>query len=171
MSASTRPSPPAKSFSPAYPLPVPFGWFAVAWSDEVAVGETRAAYALDRHLVLWRDQAGVASLDLVNASAKLAGWRFTLSQDPAAHNLSDRFHAQLECVLAGREPAPPEPLTCPTCDAALPPGTDECPTCAREIHTPPSTWTLLRLWRFAKPYKGQLLAGFLLTLASTAATR
>ncbi|WP_300435984.1 ABC transporter ATP-binding protein [Zoogloea sp.] len=117
-----------------------------------------------------RDQAGVASLDLVNASAKLAGWRFTLSQDPAAHNLADRFHAQLECVLAGREPAPPEPLTCPTCDAALPPGTDECPTCAREIHTPPSTWTLLRLWRFAKPYKGQLLAGFLLTLASTAAT-
>ena len=117
-----------------------------------------------------RDQAGVASLDLVNASAKLAGWRFTLSQDPAAHNLSDRFHAQLECVLAGREPAPPEPLTCPTCDAPLPPGTDECPTCAREIHTPPSTWTLLRLWRFAKPYKGQLLAGFLLTLASTAAT-
>ena len=52
----------------------------------------------------------------------------------------------------------------------LPAGTDECPTCAREIHTPPSTWTLFRLWRFARPYKGQLLAGFLLTLASTAAT-
>ncbi len=29
---------------------------------------------------------------------------------------------------------------------------------------------LLRLWRFAKPYKGMLLAGFLLTLAATAAT-
>jgi ATP-binding cassette subfamily B protein len=29
---------------------------------------------------------------------------------------------------------------------------------------------LLRLWRFAKPYKGQLFAGFALTLASTAAT-
>ena len=43
-----------------YPLPVPFGWFAVAWSDEVAMGEARAAYALDRHLVLWRDEDGVA---------------------------------------------------------------------------------------------------------------
>jgi ATP-binding cassette subfamily B protein len=73
-------------------------------------------------------------------------------------------------VLAGRQPTPPEPLTCPTCDAPLPPGTDECPTCAREIHTPPSTWTLFRLWRFARPYRGQLLAGFLLTLLSTAAT-
>ena len=36
-------------------------------------------------------------------------------------------------------------------------------------HTPPSTWTLFRLWRFAKPYKWRLLAGFLLTLGSTAA--
>ncbi|MGD9788825.1 MAG: ABC transporter ATP-binding protein, partial [Sulfuricellaceae bacterium] len=47
---------------------------------------------------------------------------------------------------------------------------DECPVCNNEIHTPPSTWTLFRLWRFAKPYNKQLLAGFLLTLASTAAT-
>ncbi len=117
-----------------------------------------------------RDHAGVASLELVDAHARLGGWRFTLAQDPAARNLSDRFQAQMECVLAGREPTPPEPLTCPTCDAPLPPGTDECPTCAREIHTPPSTWTLFRLWRFAAPYKGQLLAGFLLTLVATAAT-
>jgi ATP-binding cassette subfamily B protein len=35
---------------------------------------------------------------------------------------------------------------------------------------PPSTWVLFRLWRFARPYRLQLLAGFLLTLASTAAT-
>jgi ATP-binding cassette, subfamily B, bacterial len=117
-----------------------------------------------------RDHAGVASLELVDASARLGGWRFTLAQDPAARNLSDRFLAQMECVLAGREPTPPEPLNCPTCDAPLPPGSDECPTCAREIHTPPSTWTLFRLWRFAAPYKGQLLAGFLLTLVATAAT-
>jgi ATP-binding cassette subfamily B protein len=34
----------------------------------------------------------------------------------------------------------------------------------------PSTWTLLRLWRFARPYRWQLFMGFALTLASTAAT-
>jgi ATP-binding cassette subfamily B protein len=37
------------------------------------------------------------------------------------------------------------------------------------VHTPPSTWTLFRLWRFARPYRGQLLAGFGLTLLGTAA--
>ena len=37
------------------------------------------------------------------------------------------------------------------------------------MSAPPSTWTLLRLWRFAKPYKWRLFAGFLLTLGSTAA--
>ena len=35
---------------------------------------------------------------------------------------------------------------------------------------PPSTASLFRLWRFARPYRGQLLLGFILTLASTAAT-
>ncbi len=39
-----------------------------------------------------------------------------------------------------------------------------------ELQTPPSTWVLLRLGRFAKPYRKQLIAGFLLTLVSTAAT-
>jgi len=62
-----------------------------------------------------------------------------------------------------------QPL-CPTCWVPLPPDQDECPACSSENLTPPSTWTLLRLWRFAKPYKGQLFAGFALTLASTAAT-
>ena len=47
---------------------------------------------------------------------------------------------------------------------------DECPVCSREQHAPLSTWGLFRLWRFAKPYQWRLLAGFLLTLASTAAT-
>ncbi|HNO87607.1 MAG TPA: ABC transporter ATP-binding protein, partial [Rhodocyclaceae bacterium] len=117
-----------------------------------------------------RDHAGVAALELMDDGGRLAGWRFTLAQDPAARNLADRFHAQLDCVLSGRAPTPPEPLTCPTCDAPLPPGTDECPTCAREIHTPPSTWTLFRLWRFARPYKSQLLSGFILTLLATGAT-
>jgi ATP-binding cassette subfamily B protein len=140
----------------------------IAWDQSARAWthwEFRAGLAL-RH----RDHGGVATLELVDAARKLAGWRFTLSQDPAAVHLADRFRARLECVLAGQEPPPPEPMVCPTCDAALPPGTDECPTCAREIHTPPSTWTLFRLWRFARPYKNQLLLGFVLTLCATAAT-
>ena len=37
-----------------------------------------------------------------------------------------------------------------------------------KTHPPPSTWVLLRLGRFAHPYRGQLFLGFALTLASTA---
>src|SRR5690606_714194 len=39
-----------------------------------------------------------------------------------------------------------------------------------ETPAPPSTAVLFRLWRFARPYRLQLLLGFVLTLASTAAT-
>ena len=38
------------------------------------------------------------------------------------------------------------------------------------MHTPPSTWTFSHLWRFARPYRGQLLTGFVLTLLGTAAS-
>ena len=59
--------------------------------------------------------------------------------------------------------------TCPTCNATLPGGGESCPACERELHAPPSTWVLLRLWRFARPYRWQLLLGITLMLGSTAA--
>ena len=73
-------------------------------------------------------------------------------------------------LAPGAAAASDDMALCPFCDTLLPTDSDECPTCARELHTPPSTWVLLRLWRFARPYQWQLLSGFLLTLASTAAT-
>jgi ATP-binding cassette subfamily B protein len=42
--------------------------------------------------------------------------------------------------------------------------------CFEKDQAPTPTWTLFKLWRFARPYRGQLLLGFVLTLASTAAT-
>ncbi len=116
------------------------------------------------------DHGGVGTLELVDREGRLAFWRYTLAEDIAVHRLIDHFQQQLETRLTGRPPEPVTEAACPTCKAPLPPGEEECPICAREIHTPPSTWTLLRLWRFARPYKGQLLAGFILTLAATAAT-
>jgi phenylpropionate dioxygenase-like ring-hydroxylating dioxygenase large terminal subunit len=41
-----------------YPFPLPVGWFAVAESPDVGVGQTKAAYYFDTHLVLWRDESG-----------------------------------------------------------------------------------------------------------------
>jgi ATP-binding cassette subfamily B protein len=116
------------------------------------------------------DHAGVGALELLDAHARLARWRYTLGQNVAALKVVDQFERQLESLVSGQPVALHDATLCPKCKAPLPAGEDECPICTREIHAPPSTWTLFRLWRFARPYRGQLLAGFLLTLASTAAT-
>jgi ATP-binding cassette subfamily B protein len=120
--------------------------------------------------LLHHDHAGVGSLELHDDTARLACWRYTLGQNVAALRLIDHFEQQRDSRLSGRPVAQETGTVCPQCKAPLEPDQEECPVCSREIHTPPSTWTLFRLWRFAKPYGKPLLAGFLLTLASTAAT-
>ena len=117
------------------------------------------------------DHAGVGQLELVDASARLASWRFTLAQNLHAARLLDQFQAQLHSTLSGTPPALPDSNQCPSCKALLEPDQEECPVCTKVIHTPPSTWTLFRLWRFARPYRGQLAGGFLLMLLGTAASQ
>ncbi|KAA3652647.1 MAG: ABC transporter ATP-binding protein [Proteobacteria bacterium] len=125
--------------------------------------------APDQHLHL-HDLAGVGTLALHDDSARLAVWRFTLTQNPSALRLVRRFEQIRAALREGRAPGPAPVVHCAQCNAPLPPDEDDCPACAATIDQPPSTWTLFRLWRFARPYKGQLLAGFLLTLAATGAT-
>jgi ATP-binding cassette subfamily B protein len=115
------------------------------------------------------DHAGVGHLELVDAQGLLAGWRFTLGQNLHAIRVVDAFTEQVKSVETGQPVVPPEQHTCPSCKAPLEPDQEECPICTKVLHTPPSTWTLFRLWRFAMPYRGQLLLGFILMLASTAA--
>ena len=122
------------------------------------------------------DHAGVGTLELheldVTSSKRLASWRFTLGTNVQALRLV-RLFAQQQAARPGAattSAATDDLPLCPECDLPLPPDSDECPACARKVHTPPSTWVLFRLWRFARPYRFQLLSGFLLTLASTAAT-
>jgi nitrite reductase/ring-hydroxylating ferredoxin subunit len=43
-----------------WPWPVPFGWFAVAWVDEVLPGQITPRRLFGTDTVLWRDEAGVA---------------------------------------------------------------------------------------------------------------
>ncbi|WKB54064.1 ABC transporter ATP-binding protein [Eleftheria terrae] len=118
-----------------------------------------------------QDHAGVGRLELHDSQARLACWRYTLRHHAEALQLIDRFEAQLAGLACG---TPPDEATqdacCPSCKAPLEPDEDECSVCHRETQPPPSTWTLLRLWRFARPYRGQLAAGFALTLGSTGAT-
>ncbi|MDN5752458.1 MAG: ABC transporter ATP-binding protein/permease [Nitrosospira sp.] len=121
------------------------------------------------------DQSGIGSLELLDPNSLLARWRYTLGSDAAAARVIEHFTQQLDCRVTGVPPPPPPPAQalCPQCqrilEAPLLPGQEACAVCTGEIHTPPSTWTLFRLWRFAKPYKWRLLAGFLLALGSTTA--
>ncbi len=117
-----------------------------------------------------RDHSGVGSLELFDENGRLAIWRYTLGGDIAAGRLIDQFDRQLEFHLTGQLPPQPPQALCPNCETPLLAGQEECPVCSKEIHTPPSTWTLFRLWRFAQPYRWKLLTGFILSLASTAAT-
>ncbi|MFD1709501.1 ABC transporter ATP-binding protein [Ottowia sp. GY511] len=108
------------------------------------------------------DHAGVGALALRDSDGQLAVWRFTLGQNPAALRLLNQFEAlQADPAAAA--------LATPALAADLPAALIEDGDTAVE-DKPPSTWTLFRLWRFAHPYRWQLLAGFLLTLAATAAT-
>jgi ATP-binding cassette, subfamily B, bacterial len=120
-----------------------------------------------------RDHAGVGSLDLVDPKGLLARWFFSLGRNVAVLRWIAQFEQAIERL--GQQPKTEvlggeEVLHCPSCQASLPPDSESCPVCSRELHSPPSTWVLLRLGQFAKPYRGKLILGFLLTLASTAAT-
>lgn len=43
-----------------YPFTMPVGWFAVAETVDLEVGQTKAIYYFATHLVLWRDEKGEA---------------------------------------------------------------------------------------------------------------
>ncbi|MCQ1548132.1 MAG: ABC transporter ATP-binding protein/permease [Candidatus Accumulibacter phosphatis] len=125
----------------------------------------RAGLSLSR-----RDHSGVGTLELCDENSLLAHWRYTLGADITAGRLIEHFTRQLSFRVTGIMPPPSSVALCPKCETPLLEGQEECPACSKEIHEPPSTWTLLRLARFARPYRGQLLTAFVLSLLTTAAT-
>ena len=126
----------------------------------------QAGLRLEHH-----DHAGVGHLQLQDPHGQLAHWRFTLGHNLNALRLVDQFNAHHNSALSGVPVPVPALALCPSCKAPLDPEAEECPVCTKVVHTPPSTWTLLRLWRFARPYRGQLLWGFVLMLLGTAASQ
>jgi len=103
--------------------------------------------------LLLADHSGVGTLDLIGPEGRLARWRYTLASQANALRLLKLFGQRADAVAEA------------TADAID--GDEPADT---ELQTPPSTWVLLRLGRFAKPYRKQLFLGFFLTLLSTAAT-
>jgi ATP-binding cassette subfamily B protein len=111
----------------------------------------RAGLRLNRH-----DHAGVGHLELMDDRGRLAHWCYTLGQNLQAARLAEQVQRFLDSLRTG-EPPPPPAAKAGLIDAEPAPA-------------PVSTWNLLRLWRFARPYKGQLLLGFVLMLLGTAAS-
>jgi ATP-binding cassette subfamily B protein len=109
------------------------------------------------------DHAGVATLDWRVDDALLARWEFRLGLQSTALGLLAAWQRWREGDHAARS------AFCRSCGIEVPVGVKICETCT-EDGQPPSTLTLLRLWRFARPYRSRLLLGFLLTLVATAAT-
>ena len=89
------------------------------------------------------DHAGVGSLELLNATQRLAVWRFTLRHNMQALFLQDLLNQR----CSGHTQS-----TVPLSEAVT-----------EEEHQGVQSWGLLRLWRFAKPYQNQLFLGLGLT--------
>ncbi len=133
-------------------------------------GQQYRDYPYHEDLTIQRhDHGGVGRIELFDVDVRLACWFYTLAHNVQAARFVKQFERQRTSFISGIAASSVAPECCPDC---LTPLTDQgaCPFCSDTVNMPPSTWTLFRLWRFAKPYQWQLLAGFLLMLASTAAT-
>ncbi|OIR11381.1 putative ABC transporter ATP-binding protein [mine drainage metagenome] len=117
-----------------------------------------------------QDHAGIGSIGLFDGGTRLGCWRYTMAHGADATRFVRQFEQALNGLQGGHPAGVAQPRLCPLCLAPLAPDQEECAYCDIEAEAPPSSWVLLRLWRFARPYRWQLLAGFLLMLASTAAT-
>ncbi len=116
--------------------------------------------------LLHGDHAGAGSLELFDDQGRLAQWRFTL-----AHNADAlRLQSQFEQAMAAFNAPGQAPTTGSTQPIASPESDPSSAEDEEEADGPASTLSLLRLWRFAKPYQGPLFLGFLLTLAATGAS-
>lgn len=45
-----------------FPMPIPFGWFHVAYSDELEVGQSKPIHYFGHEMVLFRDESGQAQV-------------------------------------------------------------------------------------------------------------
>ena len=136
------------------------------------LGKTIGEWEFGQHAYLQQyDHAGIGHLKLLEAEQQLQVWHHTLALNLAVNQFKEQFKNRSNLELV--EPiaiGPNREICCPNCQSPLLPNQEECLVCDPENEIPPSTWTLFKLWRFAKPYQSQLILGFILTLLSTGAT-
>jgi ATP-binding cassette subfamily B protein len=117
-----------------------------------------------------RDHAGLGTIELFKNGVRLGVWQHTLGMTPAVQRLTEAFVACQTLLIDPTARIDAAPAGCPTCGTPFAPDQEECAVCSGEAQGPNNGWALLRLVRFAQPYKLPLIVGFILTLLSTAAT-
>ncbi len=137
-----------------------------------------ARTARDEHWQAWycqqdmklsyQDHAGICNIELSDTNSRLARWYCTLDKQQAIDQLITSF-TQLTNIIDTRIGLPAKEITEQIDGVSDVASSENESAPLHDAAAPPSTWTLFRLWRFAKPYKWQLFTGFMLMLGSTAA--
>lgn len=152
---------------------------ALYWDDSTyllvqknAVGISRTWPVTKDSYFKLTDHAGVGHLSFFSSTELVQAWHFTLEFNSLVMQFKDEFEQRetLHLQLQTHQSEPQERAICPICASQIPANQVECLVCDPETEIPPSTLTLFKLWRFAKPYRSNLLLGFILTILSTAAT-
>ncbi len=72
-------------------LPLPFGWFMMAYSDELSIGEVKPVHYFGQELVLWRGEDGKARM--IDAYCKHLGAHLGYGGRVKGNALECPFHA------------------------------------------------------------------------------
>ncbi|HTQ40493.1 MAG TPA: ABC transporter ATP-binding protein [Pirellulales bacterium] len=115
------------------------------------------------------DQAAVGTLELCDATSRLASWRYTAARSAFAR----RLESQCAAIQSQRGKLSTEvvvlPTVCPSCGAIITSSDGICAACA-PVAPPAPVSSLFRLFAFAKPRALMVVLGLLLTFAGTAAS-
>ena len=131
--------------------------------------QSTLTYALDPQTRFRsKDHAGLGKLELVNASGRVAIWRYTISRAEGVRRIIDRLDALQRGLPIATAAAPSTEHECPLCGAPFDPQLTTCPECGNSTALPPMK-SLLRLMGFARNHMGMSILGFILTVASTSA--
>lgn len=128
-----------------------------------------------------RERAGLGTLDVLGTAGRLDQCRFTIRRASAAHRFRDRFDSRKHLGPGAVVEETQTSSTCEECGSAIPEGAEGCAVCARPAAAPAPDapgWLglvsrdapFVRLIRFARPRLMVVAIGFVLSLASTAAS-
>ena len=116
------------------------------------------------------EHSGAHYLELFNQHQRLERWNFTSAQKLSSIRVLEQFEEQQLYHRTGQRLDNSYYSYCLNCNNRIELNSNQCPICTEQVAQPLPIRSLFNLWVFAKPYRKQLLGGFILTLLSTSAS-